>query len=186
MAELNERMTTLLQQMDTMQKTMKLMQTEFKKVNKEITKLNKKKRSKAQVDENGERIVQKTGFALPVGLSPQLCEFLSVPVGTLLSRTDVTRQINAYIKEHSLQNPQNGRQIIPDEKLTNLLQPGGADLSYFTLQKFMKHHFLKKDATQATTSTEPTPEKPTPTVAVAKKATTPRGGKAKKPTVVSS
>ena len=139
-----DRMQTLTDEMDTAQKSMKNMQAERKKLQKDFAKCLKKKRTSVpQLDENGEKIVQKTGFALPVPLSLELCQFLALPEGTYLSRTDVTRRINAYIKEHSLQDPTNGRQINPDDKLQALLNPVNDDLSYFTLQKYMKHHFKK-------------------------------------------
>tara|TARA_Y100000389_G_scaffold204868_1_gene260284 strand:- start:1205 stop:1762 length:558 start_codon:yes stop_codon:yes gene_type:complete len=176
-------MKTMLNDIENIQKTLKLMQGEMKKEIKEVDKLQKKKKKPVvQFDENGEKIVQKTGFALPVPLSPQLCDFLGMVHGSLLSRTDVTRLINAYIKEHSLQDKQNGRQINPDDKLNKLLNVTQNDLSYFTLQRYMKGHFIKKDGKVVENATVPTTDvKVTtvvdPNVAAApatKKTTTPR------------
>lgn len=181
MAELTERMQTMLTDIDTIQKTLKAMQGELKKEIKEVNKLQKKKKKPAvQYDENGEKIVQKTGFALPVPLSTQLCDFLGMGHGSLLSRTDVTRLINTYIKEHSLQDKQNGRHINPDDKLNKLLNVTDNDLSYFTLQRYMKGHFIKKDdKVLADTPTITTVVKETTVVdpnvtTTGKKATTPR------------
>jgi chromatin remodeling complex protein RSC6 len=65
-----------------------------------------------------------------------------------MARTDVTREINAYIRLHKLQDQDNGRKIIPDEKLSALLNISANDeLTYFNLQKFMKHHFIKDAVT---------------------------------------
>jgi upstream activation factor subunit UAF30 len=62
-----------------------------------------------------------------------------------MARTDVTKEITAYVKAHSLQDKDNGRQINPDAKLKKLLHLGADDvLSYFNLQKFMSPHFHKK------------------------------------------
>ena len=141
---ISERMQVLVDQMDQSQKQMKLMHAEFKKLQKDLTKALKKKNTRQPaLDGDGNKIIHKTGFALPVPLSAQLCEFLKLPEKSMLSRTDVTRLINSYIKEHELQDPKNGRQINPDTKLKDLLNPSENDLSYFTLQKYMKHHFMK-------------------------------------------
>ena len=56
------------------------------------------------------------------------------------------KEINAYIQTHSLQDKSNGRKINPDAKLTQLLKISKEDeLTYFNLQKFMKHHFVKAE-----------------------------------------
>ena len=151
-----DRMQALSDEMDTAQKQMKNMQTEFKKLQRDLTKALKKKGGKQlpQLDANGEKKV--TGFALPVPLSKQLCEFLNLPEESHLSRTDVTRLINQYIKDHNLQDPNNGRQINPDSKLNDLLNPENNDLSYFTLQKYMKHHYKKPGDVDIADETNPT------------------------------
>lgn len=85
-----------------------------------------------------------SGFVRPTLISDELANFLSVPSGTEMARTDVSKEINLYIRTNSLQDKTNGRQINADEKLTVLLnvQPGDI-LTYFNLQKYMKHHFIK-------------------------------------------
>ena len=61
-----------------------------------------------------------------------------------MARTEVTREINAYIREHKLQDKDNGRKIIADKKLTGLLKLKKDDeLTYFNLQKYMSPHFAK-------------------------------------------
>lgn len=85
-----------------------------------------------------------SGFAKPTKLSKELCDFLSLPESTELARTAVTKHINAYIMEKNLQNPENKKLILADEKLTKLLnlQPTDQQLSYFNLQRYMKHLFV--------------------------------------------
>jgi upstream activation factor subunit UAF30 len=86
------------------------------------------------------------GFTKPAPLSPQMCTFLGVDKGTELPRTEVTRRVNAYVKEHKLQNPENKKEILADNKLKKLLfLKNGDELTYFNLQRYMKVHFLKKD-----------------------------------------
>ena len=86
-----------------------------------------------------------TGFtAAPTKISNELAEFLGKPVGTEMARTDVSRDINRYIGTNNLQDPQNGRRINPDAKLRSLLTLGKNDeLTYFNIQKYMKHHFIR-------------------------------------------
>jgi len=85
-----------------------------------------------------------SGFVKPTLISKELAEFLGKPAGTEWARTEVTREINAYIRLHNLQDKENGRKINPDSKLKNLLQlKKGEELTYFNLQKYMSPHFAK-------------------------------------------
>ena len=94
-----------------------------------------------------------SGFVKPALISSELAAFLSKPKGTEMARTEVTREINAYIREHNLQNPENRRFIVPDAKLRKLLKlKKEDDLSYFNLQKYMSPHFTKVEATATTTA----------------------------------
>jgi chromatin remodeling complex protein RSC6 len=61
-----------------------------------------------------------------------------------MARTEVTREINAYIRKHNLQDKSNGRKINPDSNLSKLLKLNGTDeLTYFNLQRYMSPHFAK-------------------------------------------
>ena len=74
-----------------------------------------------------------------------------------MARTEVTKQINTYIKANKLQDPKNGRIILPDAVLTKLLKISkGEELTFFNLQKYMSPHFAKATATAATTATTAT------------------------------
>ena len=85
-----------------------------------------------------------SGFVKPTLITDELATFLGKESGTMMARTEVTREINQYIREHKLQNPENGRHILPDKKLGKLLRVGKDDeLTYFNLQKFMSPHFVK-------------------------------------------
>jgi chromatin remodeling complex protein RSC6 len=63
-----------------------------------------------------------------------------------MARTDVTREINKYIRSHNLQDAGNGRKINPDQKLQTLLKLKKTDeLTYFNLQRYMSPHFHKAE-----------------------------------------
>jgi len=88
---------------------------------------------------------QPSGFAKPTRISDELAKFLGKPVGTELARTGVSKEINKYIRDNNLQDKTNGRLIHPDTKLASLLNIKSNDeLTYFNLQRFMKHHFIKE------------------------------------------
>ena len=89
---------------------------------------------------------QPSGFVKPTKISDELANFLEKPVGSEMARTDVTREINKYIRSHNLQDKENGRKINPDTKLQTLLKLNNTDvLTYFNLQKYMSPHFQKAE-----------------------------------------
>lgn len=91
-----------------------------------------------------------SGFVKPTKISDELAKFLEKPTGTEMARTEVTRDINKYIRTHNLQDKDNGRKINPDAKLATLLKLKKSDeLTYFNLQRYMSPHFAKatKEAT---------------------------------------
>lgn len=91
-----------------------------------------------------------SGFTKPTKISTELATFLGKDKGTEMARTEVTREINQYIVKHNLQDPKNGRVILPDNKLRKLLGVKKDEtLTYFNLQKYMGGHFAKAGQTVA-------------------------------------
>ena len=85
---------------------------------------------------------QPSGFVKPTLISNELATFLGKSSGSEMARTEVTREINAYIRDNKLQDKDNGRRILPDAKLKKLLKlKDGDELTYFNLQRFMSPHF---------------------------------------------
>jgi hypothetical protein len=83
-----------------------------------------------------------SGFVKPTVISKELSEFLGKTDGAEMARTEVTREINAYIRNNNLQDKENGRRINPDSKLKSLLKlKKGEELTYFNLQRYMSPHF---------------------------------------------
>ena len=133
--------TAKLQQLGNMLASLK---SEFKNIEKMYArelkasqKLNTKRKRKS-----GNRA--PSGFVKPTRISDELAKFLDKPIGSEMARTDVTKDINLYIRTHKLQDVTNGRKIIPDKKLATLLKiKQNEELTYFNLQKFMSIHFAK-------------------------------------------
>lgn len=112
-----------------------------------VLKANSKATSKKQ-KRFGNR--QPSGFIRPTLISDELASFLGKESGTEMARTAVTNLINNYIKSNSLKDLKNGRQINADDKLSTLLKLEKDDvLTYFNLQKFMKHHFIRNHVVEA-------------------------------------
>ena len=63
-------------------------------------------------------------------ITPQLAEFIGEPANKKMSRTEVTRKIDAYIQKNHIQDVMNPTNIYPDHKLMALL------LSTFTTSPF--------------------------------------------------
>jgi chromatin remodeling complex protein RSC6 len=125
---------------------------EFHKRGKEIKKLvekemkdlktySKKKRTRKPDSKPG-------GFRKPVKISDEMCEFIGIPKGKKLARTEVSKKLNEYIRDNNLQHEKDRRIIKPDEKLLALFSDEYKDecrLDFFTMQKYIKHHYIKDD-----------------------------------------
>ena len=113
---------------------------------KSLAKLIRKVRNH-QEDPTGEKAKSRTrnnGFNRKMEVSDSLKEFLSLGAGEVVSRSDVTRKVNAYIKENGLKHPDNGRVIVLDEKLSKLLTPpDGEQVTFLNIQKYISPHYLK-------------------------------------------
>jgi chromatin remodeling complex protein RSC6 len=118
------------------------LKADYKTLEKSVAREIKTAQKTTQKKRSGNR--QPSGFVKPTRISDELASFLGKPAGTELARTAVSKEINAYIRANNLQDKENGRKIIPDAKLTALLKIQASDeLTYFNLQRFMKHHFVK-------------------------------------------
>ena len=111
-----------------------------KSVSRELKNAAKKSGKKRKVSTNR----APSGFVKPTRISDELAVFLGRAKGSEMARTEVSKEINQYIRTKSLQDKENGRKIHPDAALTKLLNIGkGEELTYFNLQRYMKHHFPK-------------------------------------------
>lgn len=131
--KLNSQFQDLVVVMKTIQANLKVLEKEVAKDRKELQKKCKKKNDKKKA----------SGFAVPTPITNELSAFLGLPNDSHIARTDVTSQVIAYVKSNNLQNPENKKQIFPNEALAALLQaPEGDVITFFNIQTYLKKHFL--------------------------------------------
>jgi hypothetical protein len=113
-----------------------------KRVHREIKDARKRRRRVKAEGEEGAKPRGPSIFEIPTKVTDELCVFLGKPKGTLISRSNVTREINNYVKEKNLKNKHD---IKPDAALKKLLRLTDADnLTYFNLQRYLNTHYVKE------------------------------------------
>lgn len=124
----------------TLHNNLKILYKEVIKERKELTKKNNKMNKKKKKKNN------LSGFAVPTKITKELADFLNLEHDIEISRTDVTSLICKYIKENNLQNPDNKKIILPDQKLKTLFNGYLSEtdqLEFFNIQSYLKYHFIK-------------------------------------------
>jgi len=106
------------------------------------TQIRKEVRKQQKQSSSMKQKKEPSGFAKPTKISPALSKFMHKPHGEKAARTEVTQYIIQYIKDKSLQNNENKKEILPDKQLANLLDCGKDPVTYFTIQKYMNKHFI--------------------------------------------
>ncbi len=111
-----------------------------------LTKIVRKIKS-TQEDPDGEKAKARAtnnGFNRKQEVTPKLRAFLGLADGEFISRSEVTKFITRYITERGLKHPENGRQLILDDVLRDLLAPpAGVQVTYLNLQKYLSPHYVK-------------------------------------------
>ena len=102
----------------------------------------RKRRRRVKLDENGVEVKRAPSiFERPTQVTGELLTFLGRPAGTLMSRSEVTKAVNEYVKAHDLKNKHD---IKPDAPLRKLLAVGESEpLTYFNLQRYLNRHYIK-------------------------------------------
>jgi len=141
---LTEKLTSLTTLNKEIQVALKQVVKSYDKLQKIVDKIQKKR-------DNARK--SPSGFAKPNKISDELCDFIGVPHGTEKSRTDITRYINSYVKEHNLNKPTNRRIILPDDKLRAILNvKDNEEVTFFILQRLISHHFPSKAVPKVATT----------------------------------
>lgn len=79
-------------------------------------------------------------LAKPLNLSPEL----EAVIGNgPMPRTEVVKQMWVYIKKHDLQNPENKRNILADDKLKAIF--GKDEVTMFEMTKLVSGHLTDPD-----------------------------------------
>ncbi|CAG8478793.1 9060_t:CDS:2 [Acaulospora morrowiae] len=102
-----------------------------------------KRRKKDDDDEGNEEKKKRrgiTGIHKPLVLSPVLSRFLNAEE---LSRLEVVKRLWVYIKENDLQDPNDKRYIVCDEKLMTIFKH--ERIHSFTMNKYLTDHLKKKE-----------------------------------------
>lgn len=120
--------------------------SESKRLEKKATKLQKtadKRRRRKVVEGEDGKPARLSIFQIPTNISPALCAFMGRPAGSQESRSNVTKFVTTYVKEHNLKDK---HAIHGDAKLLKLLNLKAEDsLTYFNLQKYLNVHYLKAE-----------------------------------------
>lgn len=165
---LNSSITTLESKKNITARQLKGIRNKVKAVQKNIPRCLKTK------NKNGTKKV--SGFILPCKITDELADFLGVPRGTQLSRTEVTNGMCVYIKlrpdekretmlrwkhlnpdgKRDLQNPKNKMIILPDEPLKKLLRYSSyvEDVKKGLIKKRVKNPKTNEYTFEVVTSTD--------------------------------
>ncbi len=123
--------------------TISLLSKQLKTLEKNVKKNEKKLQKKANKKKTNNQS-KKSGFASPLMISEELREFMGLDPDKKIPRTEVTKYLINYIKEHNLQDSVQKQQINPDSTLQELLKLKKEEsLTYFSMQKHMNQHFIK-------------------------------------------
>ena len=136
-SEFISKFQSMLSNFSSLKAELKTLERKTMRQIKVVQKINNKKKRKG--------VRAPSGFVKPSPISDELANFLGKPQGCEMARTDVTREINKYIRANNLQDKDNGRKINPDQQLCKLLKIGDdVVLTYFNLQRYMGPHFPKQ------------------------------------------
>lgn len=130
---------------------------DVKKLQRQMKKLIKQKK---ETDPAEKKV---SGFAKPTNVSSELAAFLGLEKDELIARTEVTKRINKYVKEHGLQDEANKRIILLNDELKKLVNPpDDVQLTFFNLQRYLKHHYTVQKESEPETSSSSEPDSPPP------------------------
>jgi hypothetical protein len=142
---LDDDLKSVLTTLTSLRETVSSMITEVKRLDKRVHReikdaRKRKRRVRAEGEEGAKR--GPSIFEIPTKVTDELCRFLGKPTGTLISRSNVTKELNNYVKTHNLKIKHD---IKPDGPLRKLLQvPETDQLTYFNLQKYLNKHYIKE------------------------------------------
>ena len=144
---LDEDLKAVTGNLNTLRETVSAMLAQVKKLDKRVhreIKDARKRKRRVKTEDGVDAPPRKPSiFEIPTKVTDELCKFLGKSNGTLMSRSEVTKGVNNYVKEKGLKNKHD---IKPDAALKKLLAIGeGEPLTYFNLQKYLNRHYVKAE-----------------------------------------
>lgn len=141
MATLNEQSSVIKNLMNGLRGLLK----ETEKSSKELDKLRTKRGGKPKTPRSPDAL--PSGITKPVAISDELAKFLGVTPGTLVPRNEVTKGVSGYVKGNQLSDPANKQKFVLDDRpaakaLRVLLGNPKEEVTYFNLQRYLKHHYI--------------------------------------------
>ena len=117
---------------------------EVDRQSKDLEKLRNKK-TRVKVERSPDAL--PSGITKPVAISDELAKFLGVAPGTLVPRNEVTKGVSGFVKSNNLSDPENKQKFILDDRapakaLKVLLGNPTEAVTYFNLQRYLKHHYI--------------------------------------------
>ena len=131
--------------------TLRALLKDAEKMSKELDKLRNKRTSKNKTPRSPDSL--PSGITKPVAISDELAKFLCVAPGTLVPRNEVTKGVSCFVKSNDLSDPANKQRFILDDRqpakvLRALLGNPKEDVTYFNLQRYLKHHYVTDAASK--------------------------------------
>ena len=141
LANLNDQVSGMKNVMNVIRSVLK----DTDKQSKELEKL-RNKRSRVKTERSANAL--PSGITKPVAITDELAKFLGVPPGTLVPRNEVTKGVSGFVKSNDLSDPSNKQKFVLDDRpqakiLRALLGNPAEDVTYFNLQRYLKHHYIQ-------------------------------------------
>ena len=140
--------------MKTLMNNVKTVLKDVERQGKELDKFrNKKSRNTSERKASG----VPSGITKPVAISDDLARFLGVEPGTLVPRNEVTKGVSSFVRKFDLSDPTNKQKFVLTSKpegaqLKTLLGNPEEEVTYFNLQRYLKHHYIPMPPSEKTES----------------------------------
>jgi hypothetical protein len=146
--QLKNLLTSLTDQQSQIKGLINSVRTILKDVDKQSREFDKLKNKKSRTRSERKASDTPSGITKPVAISDELAIFLGVEPGTLVPRNEVTKGVSSYVKKYDLSDPTNKQKFALTEKpeglaLMKLLGNPVDTVTYFNLQRYLKHHYIQ-------------------------------------------
>ena len=126
---------------------MNLIRAVLKETDKQSKELEKLRNKRSRIKTERSATALPSGITKPVAITDELANFLGVPPGTLVPRNEVTKGVSGFVKSNELSDPANKQKFVLDDRpqakvLRALLGNPSEDVTYFNLQRYLKHHYI--------------------------------------------